>query len=73
MKRCSGVQHLLAAGDDRQKRPGLFDVPVAGNGFDGFTGEIGRNLWPQPIAKLRSALGVDLKINFAGQNNFDIA
>ena len=58
--RC-GLQHPLAAADDRQERPRPFVVPVAGERFGGLVGELDRNHLPQPTAKLRSALSVGLK------------
>lgn len=50
----------LAAGHDRPQGLGPFIVPVAGERFDGLVCEIGRNLWPQTTARLRSALGAGL-------------
>ena len=56
-----GLQHPLAAADDHQKGPGPFVVPVAGERFGGFVWEVGRNLRPQPNAKLMSTQGAGLK------------
>jgi IS5 family transposase len=38
-----GLQHPLAAADDRQERPRPFVVPVAGSRFATLAGIIGRN------------------------------
>lgn len=57
----AGYFHPLAAADDRQERSGPFVVPTAGEWFGQLVCEIGRNLRPQPTAKLRSTLGVGLK------------
>ena len=61
-----GLQHPMAAADDRQERPRPFVVPLAGSGFDGASGEIRANVQPAAAEKFRSALGLSLKINFAG-------
>jgi hypothetical protein len=45
-------------------------VPVAGSGFDGSGGEIRANAQPAGAEKFRSALGVSLKVNFAGTTHY---
>ena len=63
---CRELKHPLAAADDRQERPRPFVVPVAGSGFDGSGGEIRANVQPAGAEKFRSALGISLKMTFAG-------
>ncbi len=63
----SRLQHPLAVGDDRQKRPGPFVVPVVSSGVAGYLAEIGRSYRPQTMAKLRSALGSGLKLILQGR------
>ncbi len=57
----SGLQHPLAAADDRQERPGPFVVPVVGCGFAGYLAEIERIPQSETVARLRSVADPGLK------------